>query len=731
MVIVVTGGSGFVGRNLVQHLRDVGHEVHAPSRAELELRDEAAVRRYLRAVGADTVVHAAGKVGGIAANIADPVGFYVENVLTGIAVVRAADSVGVSRLLNLASSCVYPKDRDRLYESDLLTGPLEPTNEGYALAKIAVVRLCEWIAQRSSDRLYRNLFPSNLYGPYDHFGSPSAHLLAAALTKADDALRIGADTLEIWGDGQARREFMHVQDLCECVAFLLPMLETIPSSLNVGPGIDHTVDEYYASAARAVGWEGSFRHDLTRPVGMRRKLLDVTRLSEIGFSTRIELDEGVADTYRWLVDSRQPRGGAESSRLRLVTPPAAPSVTYPLAFDTWGGREEAALDGVISSRRFTMGARVRDFEREFAEYLGVRHCIMVNSGSSANLLMAAALPFRSDGAVPVGAEIVVPAVGWATTYFPFTQNGYKLRFADVDPDTLNIDPQRLAEALSPETAAVCVVNTLGNPCDFAAIETALTEAGRRFGREIILLEDNCEAMGATVGGRACGSFGLAGTFSFFFSHHISTMEGGMVCTDDDDFAEIVTCLRAHGWTRDLPHHSRLAVPAPDPFEDAFRFVLPGYNLRPLELSAVAGSVQLGRFPEFLAHRRANALHWRAELAPYAADFRIQEQPESGSWFGLSVLVEAGRGLGRKEVVAALSDAGVMCRPIISGNFTRQPVMSRLDHTVCGPLPGADMIHDNGFYVGNAAQDLMTEIDTVTDVLAKLSRRAERTSEMVA
>ena len=263
---------------------------------------------------------------------------------------------------------------------------------------------------------------------------------------------------------------------------------------------------------------------------------------------------------------------------------------YPLAFDTWEDEEREALDAVIASGRFTMGERVRGFEADLARELGVRRCVMVNSGSSANLLAAAALRYGPRSSWWPGAEVIVPAVGWATTYFPFAQLGYRLRLVDVDPATLNLDPVELAAAITDDTAAVVVVNALGNPCDFAGIRAAITDAGARSGRSLPLLEDNCESLGATADGRACGTFGLAGTFSFFYSHHISTMEGGALCTDDDELADVLVALRAHGWTRDLPPGSALAAPGIDPFEAAFHFVLPGFNVRPLELSGAVGSV---------------------------------------------------------------------------------------------------------------------------------------------
>jgi CDP-4-dehydro-6-deoxyglucose reductase, E1 len=393
--------------------------------------------------------------------------------------------------------------------------------------------------------------------------------------------------------------------------------------------------------------------------------------------------------------------------------------TYPLAYDSWDGEELEALQEVIRSGQFTMGARVARFEREFAESLGARRAVMVNSGSSANLLMAAALRYRSTGAVAPGSEVVVPAVGWSTTYFPFAQHGYRLRFVDVDPDTLNLDPERLAAAIGPQTGAVCVVNVLGNPAEFDAIGEVLADARRRFGRDIVLLEDNCESMGATHGDRACGTLGLMGSFSFFFSHHISTMEGGMVATDDDELAEIVTSLRAHGWTRNLTPGSPLAAGAEDPFQEAFRFVLPGYNVRPLEMSAAVGSVQLERVAGFLAQRRANAAHWQRRMAPLADSYRIQRQPDTGSWFGLAFTVRPEAPFGRERVVAALTEAGVACRPVVTGNFTRQPALRHIDHVTDSALTGADLVHDRGLYVGNAERDLRDEIDLLTDTLAAL------------
>ncbi len=237
-----------------------------------------------------------------------------------------------------------------------------------------------------------------------------------------------------------------------------------------------------------------------------------------------------------------------------------------------------------------MGAEVAAFEQEFAAFTGSQHAVMVNSGSSANLLMVAASTFRRRGRrLQRGDEVLVPAVSWATTYFPLSQHGLVLRFVDIDPQTLNFDLAALEAAVTPRTAAVMAVNLLGNPNDFAVLQAL----ARR--HDLVLLEDNCESLGASFEGRQAGTFGLAGSFSFFFSHHMSTMEGGMVVTDDQELYELMLSLRAHGWTRNLPTENLVTGrKSDDPFVESFRFVLPGYNLRPLEMEAAVGREQLAQ-----------------------------------------------------------------------------------------------------------------------------------------
>jgi CDP-4-dehydro-6-deoxyglucose reductase, E1 len=390
---------------------------------------------------------------------------------------------------------------------------------------------------------------------------------------------------------------------------------------------------------------------------------------------------------------------------------------YPLATSSWAADEYAALARVTASGRFSMGPEVKAAEAQFADFLGVRHTVMVNSGSSANLLMVGALMYRSEGALAPGDEVLVPAVSWPTTYYPLHQYGLRQVFVDVDLDTLNYDLDALAAAVTDRTRAVMTVNLLGNPNDFDRLQAFCDERG------LILIEDNCESLGATFNGRQAGTFGQMGTYSSFFSHHISTMEGGYISTDDDELHHLLLALRAHGWTRDLPEENLIGGRKnPDPFMESFHFFLPGYNVRPIEMEAALAQVQVSRLPEFIEGRRRNARTF-LEIVRQYPQLRPQSETGESSWFGFSMIVDPGAGVDRKTVLDALSAAGVEYRPIVAGNFTRQPVLKHLDHRISGDLKNAEIVNDHGFFVGNQEKDLSRELTVLDEALGRcLDRR---------
>jgi CDP-6-deoxy-D-xylo-4-hexulose-3-dehydrase len=388
---------------------------------------------------------------------------------------------------------------------------------------------------------------------------------------------------------------------------------------------------------------------------------------------------------------------------------------YPLASTTWGQEEVSAIADVLKSGCFTMGDRVREFESRFADYFGARYAIMVNSGSSANLLAVASLRYRSKNTLEPGDEVIVPAVSWSTTYFPLHQYGLKLRFVDVDLETLNLDLDAVERAVNERTRAVFAVNLLGAPNDFGRLRGICER------HKLILLEDNCEAMGALYDGKYTGTFGLCGAFSMFFSHHICTMEGGVVATDDPELAQIITCLRAHGWTRELASENYVHNKDGDAFRDMYRFVLPGYNVRPLEISAAAGLCQLDKLDSILAARRSNADRF-TELFDNLEWARIQKPSGLSSWFGFALILEGPLAGRRDEVVRRLADSGVECRPIVAGDFTKNPVIRFFDYEVEGALPNAGKVDRDGLFIGNHPHDISEELSAVKSLLSDFATK---------
>ena len=386
---------------------------------------------------------------------------------------------------------------------------------------------------------------------------------------------------------------------------------------------------------------------------------------------------------------------------------------FPLATSSWDEAEYAALQSVIENGRFTMGPLVAQFEREFAQFFGARFGVMVNSGSSANLIAIAAAVLDPRFDLKAGDEVLVPAVSWATTYYPLHQYGLTLKFVDIDVDTLNMDLDLLEQSVGPRTKAIFAVNLLGNPNDFARLRTLADK------HNLVLIEDNCESLGAKDAGFFAGTAGVMGTFSAFFSHHISTMEGGIILTDDEQLYQEMISLRSHGWTRELPVDNHVHAKSGELFDDMFRFVLPGYNVRPLEMSGALGIEQLKKIPALVAGRRANARYFVEKFSDLPT-VRIQQEQGESSWFGFSLVLEGALAGRRAEVVEALTAARIECRPIVAGNFTRNPVMAHLNAIVPAALPAADKIHEDGLFVGNHHFPIDAAIDLLHRTLKNLS-----------
>jgi CDP-6-deoxy-D-xylo-4-hexulose-3-dehydrase len=390
-------------------------------------------------------------------------------------------------------------------------------------------------------------------------------------------------------------------------------------------------------------------------------------------------------------------------------------INYPLASSTWNHEEVEAAKEIIESGLVTMGAEVKAFEDEFARYFGSRYAVMFNSGSSANLGLLNSLKYLYPDKIKSGSEVIVPAVSWSTTFFPVCQSNNVLRFVDIDINTLNLDIELLERSISPNTRAIFAVNLLGNPAELEKMRVLADSYG------LLLLEDNCESMGAKLNERATGTFGIGGTFSFYFSHHISTMEGGMVLTDSEELSHFLISTRAHGWTRGLPKANHVHPLSDNPWDDLFRFVIPGYNLRPLEVSAAIGRVQLRKFNKFLVARRNNAEFFTKALSG-SQNYLIQAENGTSSWFGFSLILRNSLEGKRTAVINELAKLGVETRPIVAGNFLRNPVLKHLDFIAEGEFNNAENVHENGFFIGNHHYPTEEKLSQVIDALLEIEKR---------
>ncbi|MGH1590642.1 GDP-L-fucose synthase family protein [Methylobacterium phyllosphaerae] len=297
--ILLTGGGGMVGKCLLRTAKQKNlHGIYAPTRGQVDLESRAAVRHIVESSRPEVVIHAAAHVGGIHANMSDPYGFLYRNITINFNVIEEARAAGVKRLIFFGSSCMYPRDHAGLLsESDILAAPLEPTNEGYAISKIAGAKACQYIAN-DPEYIYRTIVPPNLYGPDDNFDPSRSHLIAAIISKLHAAAKNGEKEVEIWGDGTARREFLYADDLAHFILDSLDCLGRFPPILNVGAMEDHSVDDYYRATASIMGYNGDFRYNLDRPVGMKQKLMDSSTARALNWNPKTDLESGLRKTIQ-------------------------------------------------------------------------------------------------------------------------------------------------------------------------------------------------------------------------------------------------------------------------------------------------------------------------------------------------------------------------------------------------------------------------------------------------
>ena len=367
----------------------------------------------------------------------------------------------------------------------------------------------------------------------------------------------------------------------------------------------------------------------------------------------------------------------------------------PLAVPQFGSDEVIESVESLISTWVTMGKKVKTFESQFRDYVGQKEALMVNSGSSANLLALSALSSPNFGnRIKPGDEIICPAVTWSTSVYPILNVGAKPVLVDVDLNTLNVSPETIENAITPRTKAIMAVHLMGNPCQTDKIKQIADK------REINLIEDCCEAHGAKIGNKSVGSFGTCSTFSFFLSHHITTIEGGMVLTNNDTLFDIATAQREHGWIREMRNADKIAKEFPD-VDKRFLFYETGFNLRPTEIQGAFGIHQMKKLDGFVKIRRNIAKEWNESLNEFK-DYLILPEERDGtthSYFAYPITIKENAPFSRKEITEFLESKLIETRPIAGGNLTEQPSAKLYDYRVNGDLSCSKIITKNSFFIG--------------------------------
>tara|TARA_A100001015_G_scaffold315998_1_gene429210 strand:+ start:3333 stop:4961 length:1629 start_codon:yes stop_codon:yes gene_type:complete len=368
------------------------------------------------------------------------------------------------------------------------------------------------------------------------------------------------------------------------------------------------------------------------------------------------------------------------------------SDNFPLSEKTYDHKEINAMIDVLLSDKLTMGKNVEEFEKQFADYIGSNYAIMVNSGSSANLLAMAVLSnFKFNNGFKKGDKVIVPTICWSTSVWPIIQMGLEPVFVDINIDTLNADIDKIENLLQQDNKirGMVVVHILGNTTNM----NKLMELKDKY--NLILMEDTCESLGSKYNDKFLGTFGECGTYSFYFSHHITTVEGGMVVTDDFEIYELLKCLRAHGWSRDITGYNENSL------DNRFCFINVGYNLRPTEIQAAMGLVQLKRLPELNKNRISNYERIIESINKKNNDILItftKEQNSTPAWFALPFIINSK--YNKDDYLKYLEQNNISTRPVVTGNFSRQPVFKDLKLNINPEIfTNAEIIHNQGFFIG--------------------------------
>jgi len=698
--IYIAGHNGMVGSAIHRLLKNKGfNNIIFKSHKELDLLDEIAVKSFFTKERPDIVFLAAARVGGIKANIDSAAEFLHENLRIQNNVIHQSYLHKIKKLCFLGSSCIYPKECPQPIKEDyLLSGKLEQSNEGYAIAKISGLKMMEFYKKQYGLNGI-SIMPCNLYGTNDSFNPVHSHVLSSLVKKFVDAVEKSLTSVTVWGSGIARREFMHVDDAAEAILFLMENYDET-EFINVGIGKDISIKELTILIAEKTGYHGQINWDKSMPDGTLKKCLDIKKLSGLGYSAKISLSQGIEKTIQ---EYRNQRTSGQEIIIPLI------KNTFFSELET---KKELA-NFIISSSQLSMGEQCSLFEKEFAEFQGTKHAVLVNSGGSANLAMIQTL--KNLGQLKDGDKVAFSGLTWSTNVMPIMQLGLIPVPVDCNISTLNVMSNELQQCLENNDIKVFfATNVLGLAGDLDNIKKVCKE------KKIILIEDNCEALGSQINNVKTGNFGEMSSFSFFVAHHMSTIEGGMVCTDSDEYAEMLRITRANGWDRNLNSEQqvkwRKKYNIDSDFYSKYTFYELGFNIRPTEITGFLGVSQLKFLNANIQKRAENYLKLH-EVVIENDDLITLDIEHISLLSSFSFPVVCKNKAIRDFYFNRFVIAGVEIRPMIAGNIQNQPFFRKhIDKEYL--LPGVINLHENSFYFGNYPELNNDDFQILSNCLSK-------------
>jgi len=713
--IYVAGMDTLMGTALLRELRRQGYShVLANPEEEPDLTDAFEVDAFFNQTNPDYIFLVAGKSGGIGANQKYPAELMRHNLLIECHVMQSAYRYQVKKLLFLASSCSYPKYCPQpMKEEALLTGLLEPTSEAYAVAKIAGIKLCQAYRQQYGVNFIAGL-PANPFGPGDDFSLEDSHVIASLIRKMHEAKINYAKFVEIWGTGSPQREFIFADDLAEACIFIMDHYDE-PQAINLGSGQSLSIKDLALTIKEVTEFGGEIHFDPSKADGMPMKLLDCGKLEALGWYPRTPFRSALMKTYKWFQSMPKSLSNNDHSRRKKVKM-AKKKMRVPFGTISIPEPSKRLIGEILETKRVSSGKYVRMFEEKFAEVVGMKEAVALSSGTDADILALAVL---HDFGAQRGDEVILPALSFVATGNAAVHSGFTPVFVDIHRDTLNMNPDLVEAAITGKTRAIMPVHLMGKPAEMDAINAIARK------HKLYVIEDAAEAHGALYKGRPVGGLANMGAFSLYVAHIITTGEGGIVVTDNEDFAETLRSLRSHGRACKCKQCTINITSkyCPKRFQggngEDIRFVFEriGYSCKMNELEAAIGLGNIEFYHDILNKRRRNLLYVLERFkrfCPYLVT--IEEGPEEQIGpHAIPIIIQEEASFSRAELTNYLEGYGIETRTLFASMPTQCAGFAYLGYKL-GQFPHAEFVGTNGLHIG-VHQDLgLEEMEYVLDTI---------------